>query len=416
MPVILYGNSEETFPEADSGKLNLLTLAIEGISDSELNIENCDVKLANDIITWNVFQHFYPNFNVIDVDWNHELTQIIKETYHSKSNSDYFKALCKMVAKLKDGHGVVLNNEIQRYGLPISVDWIENKIVVTNSLSGKIQKGDIIIEIDGKSALNELQEQESLISGSPQLSRFRALNLFSADFSQTDSHLTLIRDGKKLKIVEKRQSLCNIYFNPLYNFGSSSGLVNSEDSIYYLNKDTFDFEKDGVQLEKIKGIIVGPLFDKSLLLPHLIDTTVWSIPLYVPVTSEPDRENTIFLEQRNKIEPETPYISSKVVFLTYPFDISFNETLLSIMDYYKLGTFVGDTTAGTNGDRNIITLMGNYSVMWTGLKVLKHDGSQLQLNGFKPKYPVQRTFKAIKEGRDEYFEKAVEILKEDSNQ
>ena len=50
--------------------------------------------------------------------------------------------------------------------------------------------------------------------------------------------------------------------------------------------------------------------------------------------------------------------------------------------------------------------------MWTGMKVLKQDGSQHHLVGFKPDYPISRTIKAIKDGRDEYLEKAKEILQE----
>ena len=72
---------------------------------------------------------------------------------------------------------------------------------------------------------------------------------------------------------------------------------------------------------------------------------------------------------------------------------------------------VGDTTAGTNGNVNFIPLMGGYSIMWTGMKVLKQDGSQHHLIGYRPDYPVKRTIKAIKENRDEYLEKALEILK-----
>jgi len=55
--------------------------------------------------------------------------------------------------------------------------------------------------------------------------------------------------------------------------------------------------------------------------------------------------------------------------------------------------------------------MGGYSIMWTGMKVLKQDGSQHHLIGYRPDYPVKRTIKAIKENRDEYLEKALEILK-----
>lgn len=121
--------------------------------------------------------------------------------------------------------------------------------------------------------------------------------------------------------------------------------------------------------------------------------------------------NTIFdTSKRWKIEPREPFIKAKLIFLTHPDDVSSCETLLGIVDYYKLGKFVGDTTAAANGNANYINLMGGYRIMWTGLKTLKHDGSQHHLIGFRPDFPVKRTIEAIKEGRDEYIEKAKKVL------
>jgi hypothetical protein len=44
------------------------------------------------------------------------------------------------------------------------------------------------------------------------------------------------------------------------------------------------------------------------------------------------------------------------------------------------------------------------------MKVLKSDGSQHHLIGFIPDYPVNRTIEAMLQGKDEYLEKAKEIL------
>jgi C-terminal processing protease CtpA/Prc len=148
------------------------------------------------------------------------------------------------------------------------------------------------------------------------------------------------------------------------------------------------------------------------LLPHIIKEPVESAKWNIPENTYPDRQNTVFDTSRWKVEPKKPYIKANLVFLTNPGHVSAGETFLGIIDHYKLGTLVGDTTAGTNGNINMIPLMGDYSIMWTGMKVIKHDGSQHHLIGFKPDYPVSRTIQAIKEGRDEYLEKAKMILEE----
>ena len=52
------------------------------------------------------------------------------------------------------------------------------------------------------------------------------------------------------------------------------------------------------------------------------------------------------------------------------------ESCLEIVRGAKLGEIVGSPTAGTNGTVNRFQLPGDYTVLFTGTKVLKHDGSR----------------------------------------
>ena len=64
---------------------------------------------------------------------------------------------------------------------------------------------------------------------------------------------------------------------------------------------------------------------------------------------------------------------------------------MGIVEAYRLGEIVGETTAGTNGDVNPFTLPGGYTIYWTGMKVLKHDGSRHHGVGVRPTVPVPPT-------------------------
>jgi C-terminal processing protease CtpA/Prc len=72
---------------------------------------------------------------------------------------------------------------------------------------------------------------------------------------------------------------------------------------------------------------------------------------------------------------------------------------------------VGGPTAGTNGNVNPVLLPGGYRLIWTGMKVLKHDGSRHHGIGIQPTIPVSRTVAGIARGRDELLEKAIEAVK-----
>jgi hypothetical protein len=412
MPLVLYGTTDQTYPLPDTISAQKLNYGLQHISNSILNTEHSNGRLANIIITWNVLQHFYPYFDDIKVDWKQELSKSLNNVIQVNTEIDYFKCLSLMISKLEDGHGVVSCININRWGFPVSFVYVENKVVVSGSNSSLFKTGDIIESVDGKSAYDELGLQESYISGSPQLKRYRALNVFGSSFLETPAKIILLRDGKKLSIKADRDTECNLFFNDFNsrNFNSNNKALDCGDSIYYEKSGTY-FYTELDKLIEAKGIIVSSYFNVMEIIPHLIKEPLWSPRWRVPITTYPDREKVVFDTSRWKIEPMKPFIKAKVVFIVEPFNVSYGETLLSFIDYYKLGKLVGDTTAGTNGNVNFIPLLGRYSIMWTGMKVLKHDGSQLHLTGYRPDYPVKRTIHGIREGRDEYLDKALEILK-----
>lgn len=90
--------------------------------------------------------------------------------------------------------------------------------------------------------------------------------------------------------------------------------------------------------------------------------------------------------------------------------ISAAESFMSFIEHYKLAEIVGQPTAGTNGNVNDFGLPGGFWIVWTGMRVVKHDGSQHHLIGIQPTVPVKRTIKGVIEGRDEFPEKALEII------
>lgn len=100
----------------------------------------------------------------------------------------------------------------------------------------------------------------------------------------------------------------------------------------------------------------------------------------------------------------------KLVFLTDGRAISYAESYMGIIEAYKLAEIVGEPTAGTNGNINPFVLPGSYRVVWTGMKVLKHDGSRHHGVGIQPTTPVSRTIRGVTEKRDEQLERALAIV------
>jgi C-terminal processing protease CtpA/Prc len=84
---------------------------------------------------------------------------------------------------------------------------------------------------------------------------------------------------------------------------------------------------------------------------------------------------------------------------------------MGYIEGYKLATIIGQPTAGANGNVNVFTLPGNIRISFTGMKVVKHNGEKHHAVGIIPDILVSKTIKGIKEGRDEFLEKAISLTK-----
>lgn len=440
LPLTLLTNDTSTYPQTDKTTLSLLQSELESICINGYGFEP-HVNMASIIITWNVLQHFFPYFDVIETDWNEVLIETINSALANKRKLDFFVTLNQMVAKLDDGHGLVLSEPI--YSLPIKTEFVENKIIITSSKDSNLKRGDIILKIDDRPVMEALNEQEKQISGSPQLRRYRALNILGSKFSTEnaftttnifmnenkegksgsgiETRLLIERNDKEQTIVVANTGQGSLVFNPVNERKlSSETIIEIEPGIYYMNMDkctVSEFERQKTKLANAKAVIYdrrGRNGDLVLfqVIPYLIKEPVTTAWWNVPLTVYPDRKDVDFHKSNWDIQPKKPFFKSKSILINDPSIVSFGETLTGIVDHYKLAITVGEPTAGCNGNVNYINLPCGYQVVWTGMKVMKHDGSQLYLKGFAPDYPVSKTLQAVKEGRDEYLEKALEIARQ----
>jgi len=418
VPLTLQTNNAFTYPRTETSALVRLKSEIAGIYF--YNEPDLILNLTSVILAWNVLQHFFPYFDVIDVDWNSMLGDMLEKTLTIERKADFWIALSKMIAQLEDGHGVVYGQ--QMYHLPIRTELIENEIVITASNDAALKRGDIVKTMNGKPAMKVLEETEEIISGSPHLRRHRALNILGSTLNSGESTLLEIeRDGGRQNVtLSNSYTGKSIFFNPIDSRNyMSDKIVEIESGIYYVNlalSTESDFNRNINALANAKAVIYdcrgGAQLNFSIIAPYLTTyTSLTSTNWHIPQTIYPNRKEVAFDISNWFLPYKQPYFTSRSIIINVPSVVSSGETMMSIIDYYKLATTVGEPTAGCNGNVNYIDLPCGYTVMWTGMKVLKHDGSQLYLKGFQPDYPVNKTIQAIKDGRDEFVEKALEIAR-----
>ena len=418
LPLALYANDEGTLgsnPEA----FGRFEHELEALDAADWSADDPTVRIANTVIAWNVFQHFYPYFDVVDIDWDAVLEETLAAALADESATDYYDTLRRMVAQLDDGHGVVFFRPDPPTGCPpIRVERIEAQIVVTAVEAGDtFEVGDVVVSIDGRDALLELERLGSLVSGSSQLREHRALNVFGEGPFGSDVEAELKRGGKTVKVKAERSVVANLFFRePEYDYPAVDEL---EAGVFYVNLrklDTAVFEKHLESLAAAEAVILdyrwgGGEVSMFKVLPHLTETEVRSARWNTPQVIYPNRRDLRFHEGGWPMAPKAPYWGGRKVILTSPPVVSSGETILGIVEAFELAELVGHPTAGCNGNANFIPLPGGFRIMFTGMKVLKHDSSQHHLIGIRPGHPVERTIEAVRAGLDEVLERAREVAR-----
>ncbi len=426
MPLALYKDDMGTLPHVNNAVTQGFFAMINSAIPKEITANDKYIRIADIVICWNIFQHFFPYIEESKEDWKTELEPAIREAYRDTSDYEFLNTLKKLTAKLNDGHIYVEHqSDIYNYYYPpFFWQWIENNLVITHiydEAKGELQLGDIVTEINGVPAIDALMKEEMYISGATMQWKRNCYNLFHSQNSpmrllsgdkDSEMKLKINRNGKMIN-VEVKRILMNVNIPDI-----TKSIEEKQPGIYYVDLTRitdYEFNNALDKLEKAIGIIFNmrgyPGKISHIFIQHLIKTNVTSAQWLKPINLFPDRNNTYYnTDGRWDVKPLSPYFNAKIAFITDGRAISYAETIMGMVEYYKLGEIIGEPTAGTNGNVNIMNLPGGFEIMWTGMKVLKHDGSQHHGVGIIPTIPVPKTIQSIKEGRDVQLEKAIEVV------
>ena len=426
VPLSLYSDKIGTLTRADKLKYADLVKSLDSLQEDNLDGNNLYTRLADIAMVWNVIQHFYPYFDIYNVNWESALPKYLSIANYNKGELKFNETLNMMMSEINDGHaGSYFYKDKFNFKPPVILDFVESEVVVSKLLSKDtgLKEGDIVREIDGVNIKEKIEEQKKKVSSATDGWKMHIIfsRLLLRGHDGSDIKLKIERDDEIFDATLKRNlALYSKNKTERYPEYRPENISEIKNGIYYLNLDAITTDEINAvmpELENAKGLILdmrGYPAGNDALITHLIDEQITSARWNVPQIIYPDRENITGFDTsgRWEVKPEQPRIKGKVVYLTNGSAISYAESIMGIVEAYKLGEIVGEPTAGTNGNVNPIGLLGGYNVTWTGMKVLKHDGSQHHGIGIHPTYPVHRTIKGVREKRDEFVEKALEIIEQ----
>jgi len=420
VPLKLYADATGTLPH-QARPVPALANLLRPVVQEQAYRNDRATRLAAVALAWNVFQHFYPYFDVVDTDWPRELERALTTAATDVDARAFRVTLRRLVAALHDGHGKVLN-AISARAPSLPLEWViaEDKLVITRvigeAVEAGLKPGDVVLAIDGEPTEQSLSREGALISSAtPQWRRHQLPLYLKGESAGSEVRLRIqSRDGAQREVVLHR----SVKEADALTDARPATVAELESGIFYFDIDRAtenDLEAALPKLLEAKAVIFDlrgyPKMDEYL--PHLSDQPLQSPIWQIPIVTRPDRQGPAEYDtpERWVVPPEGPRLKGRLIFMTGGGAISQAETVMGIIEAYHLADIVGETTAGTNGNVNPFIVPGGYVLAWTGLRALKHDGSRHHGVGIKPTHPVSRTIKGIAEGRDEVLEKALELAR-----
>lgn len=374
-----------------------------------------DLRAADIVLAWTVLQHFYPYFDLIRADWGAELERALLASVTAPDAGAFVRALRRMVAALEDGHGYVHNPAYAaaQRGLPLRFEVVEGALVVVASSLPDVRRGDVLVRLNGEPAERLLERLTLEISGSPQHRRDQAARDASRGEKDAPAELVLRREGAE---VTARTSYSHA--GPPPAEPRRPEIERLPDGVFYVDLDRAPWEAIAARLPELARA-PGVIFDlrgypkgNHEILSHLLpapETDKW---MFTPQIILPDHAPPAGWDSAGwDLAPRAPRIAGKVAFLVGPGAISYAESILGYVEHYKLGELVGEASAGANGNINPFRLPSGSLVNWTGMRVTRHDGGQHHIRGVQPTVPAARTVAGVREGRDEVFERALEVVR-----
>ena len=376
---------------------------------------------------WNIIQYLFPYKNMIKENWNNVLIEFIPKLVNPKNELDYKLTVLALIARIHDTHANIWSNDpaIENYRgnnyAPLEITFVENKAVVTGYLHKELgpktglQKGDIIVSINGKSTDSLVKEKLPFTPASNYATQLRdiAINLLRTGdtvLNITYQHGNSIHSTSlacyqiaRINLYQKykRQDTCFRYVTP---------------DIAYIYPGTIRraYLLDVMpEFMNTKGMIIDMrCYPSDNIYPVLAKYLLPESTRFARITNAYPQMPGLFAFARYS-ETGTKnrdYYKGKMVIIVNEITQSAAEFMSMALRVAPNATVIGSTTAGADGNVSRFFLPGGITTMISGIGIYYPDGSETQRVGIIPDLTVQPTIQGIIQNRDELLEKAVSII------
>lgn len=365
----------------------------------------------------------------MDKDWNQTLKAYIPTFINARNELEYELAAIQIIGAIQDTHANLWggNNKINewkgQFYPPVHVQFIQNKLVVTDYFNPELKKeigfeiGDVITHINNKKVEDIVNSLKRYYPASNEAARMRDI---SADILRSNKkqlqikYISANKNYRKDLKLYKRDKL-NIYWG--YRNDGEKCFKLLDNNIGYITLKSIkeeDITKIKETFKNTKGIIMDIRNYPAAFVPYSLGSffiTASASPFVKFTYGKIDNPGEFsFTEIINIPKSSSETYQGKLVVIVN--EISQSQAEFTAMAF-RAGnntTIIGSTTAGADGNVSTILLPGGLRTMISGIGVYYPDGKETQRVGIVPDIEVKPTIEGIRKGKDELLEKAVALI------
>lgn len=415
--VALTLGDEEALPANErAARLDALAAKLDAIAPTGL--DTAAARQADVAETWGVLRHFYPYWDVIHLDWDAALPRALADAAGADSRRAQKHVLERLIAPLQDAHGTVWDSThpggatLPLSLAPVGEDWV---VVASNDAQANI--GDVVTAVDGVPMSKAAPEAEARASGRPATRIWKAMqDLQWGHPGETRTLALRHADGHTDTIT------LSYVRGPTALPARPAAIAELKPGIWYLDLSRValtDYTAHMSDLAHAKAVIYDVrAYPKDVklsttLLTHLLRTPEHADWMHVPLYVGPFGKLAGYKDSGWNLQPASPHFSSRALFLIGGNTISQAEAIVGYVQDDKLGTLIGSTTRGVDGNITRLMTPSGFGVIFTGMKVTHHDGvSRYQALGTPADIEIKPTLQGLRAGRDEVLEAALRVAGE----
>ena len=378
---------------------------------------------------WNIINYFCPNRRIIPNNWTQVYYRNLQNFISAKNHEDYYFAVRKLTAEIRDGHGFILteNDPMDNHNYaPFDCLSFSDGYYITAVFQDSIQPIDLkrmdkIISINGEPVKERMQKIGAYLSTSNDYYLSKSTHYLRLE-NQDSITITVEREGRLIKktyptIERKTYERQSVKIQPKVTQEPYSFLIDSMSGKAYCY----------IHMGRLKKRDINRKFKRKLRTVDQIIIDCRNYPNW-----------TILKLSRQLITGRTKFAKFIKMNFDYPGSYEWTKSqtignkkegydgnIYVLVDYntmslaeYTVMAFqqhpntivIGGQTAGANGNISGIPLPFGIKSVFSGLGVFYPDGTPGQQVGVKRDYEVVQSSRYL-DGKDLILDKALDLIR-----